>query len=225
MKQIKIYIALLCAVLISCDKFDEVHHEYIDDVNEQVYSTIPEDVSALGGLGKVKIEGYFIYTSNLDKLMIEYQNEVISQDLTAPENSDTIFFSQIIDNFEEGTVDFRVYSVDIVGNSSIVKEKTAKVYGEVYQKKQLNRQLLSATKTDTSLNISFGAAPDGSVKLEFNYLDSLGEAQTATLMTDENLLILNDAADSVIYNYKTYFLPSNAFDSIPTFESIEGGAK
>lgn len=208
-------------VLISCDKYDEVHLEYIDE-QEKIYSPIPENVLVSSGYKRLKFNSDFIYTTSLNKIVIDIDEQKLEFDLSLPESSetDTLFFEQTLENLTEGSKILKVYSVDTDNNLSLEKLYFGKVYGEKYQENLLNRNILEKTKDGDNCKIKFNTNPERAIRLELIYTKQDDSSDTLALRGTESEFEISDFKPGSEFSYRTFYHPDDlCLDTIPTAEA------
>lgn len=129
----------------------------------------------------------------------------------------------MIDNLEEGTYNFTVYTYDNKNNSSVVRYVSGTVYGPVYSSALVNRRLKGITyNTDGSLiNISWAHGNPDEEGIELLYTGKDGESKKRMIPRNEVLTSLSEYDENTKLRYRTIFKPDpNAIDTY-TMEYIE----
>lgn len=213
---------MIIATIFSCDKYDEIHEDYVDNMEEIKYSVIPENVIIHSGLERLYISADILYTSSLNKFVVDCEGEIKEIDIPAPIN-DTSKLYEEIPYLKEGVVDLYVYTTDNQDNKSLVKLYTGRVLGERYRSEILNRNVLDTASTDDGFKIRFITAPETSVRMDFSYTDSNNVAQILRIPSDTTEVKFTDYKKGSEYSYVTYYLPDeNAIDTIATASQING---
>lgn len=217
MKKIVIFSAILFSI-ISCESIDEVHEKWIED-GEIVYSVKPDNVKVISGYNRCAVQAMFINTPNLEKCIIEWNDQKIETDISA--TSDTIFFEKLINDIEEGANVFDVYSMDNKGNKSIKVLGFGSVYGDDYRSKIFARNILKTSWEESGALIDFNVNPEKSVGVSILYMDMDDKDQTVLVpSTDNQVLLLNAKPGSTISYYTLYLPEENCLDTIATLNPV-----
>jgi hypothetical protein len=214
------YILFLFVLLFSCEKYDEVHLDYIDSENEVKYSVMPKDTRLHPGLNRMGVSCKLLYTSSLEKYVVAYNDEKIEVEMPAPIN-DTVFINHVIPNLTEGVIDVTIYSQDNEGNPSISETLTSKVLGENYRKNILNRNISDTLSTDSSFIVKFLPAPENVVRLDFSYTNINDVENLVRVSAESSQIEVKDYKKGSEYSYVTYYLPNPmAIDTISTSSKV-----
>ncbi|TKG95430.1 hypothetical protein EYV94_08275 [Puteibacter caeruleilacunae] len=209
---------LVMIVFASCEKYDEVHEEYVQD-GEIVYSVKPDSIEVLPGLNRCKVTTEMAVTPNLDKLVIEWNDE--QQITDVPTDTDTAYMNVEIANLEEGSVLFKVYSLDTDGNASVIVNAFGNVYGERYQSSLLQRGVTEIKSVKEGAIVYFKSNPEKSVGVELTYTDNDDAIQTVRVEVSDEEVVLENAKFGSELNYRTLYLPEeNSLDTIPTAATV-----
>jgi hypothetical protein len=82
--KIKILLIFLAISLFACDKYDEVHTEFLESMDEQKYSVIPENVILHSGYKRLFVSADIVYTTSLSKFIVEINEQVYEFDIPSP---------------------------------------------------------------------------------------------------------------------------------------------
>lgn len=220
MKKLIYLLTLSFGLFTACDKFDEVHQEYIKN-GEIIYSVRPDSVHVLAGYNRCALVVQFRTTPALSKMVIINGEERITLDI--PKTSPIVSVQHIFNNTPEGAITLQVYSEDIDLNKSVFVNAFGSVYGEHYQDNILNRSLLSISKEEEQAILKFNTSPEKSVAIELSYQNNRGENITTQLPYDEKELRISDFVSEGEFSYKTLYVPEeNCLDTIPTAEIVHG---
>lgn len=175
---------------------------------------------------------------SVTKYKVYWNNYKDSVEVTATTHSpsDTIF--TIINNLQEYTYSFFVFSLDDKGNRSIpIEIQNARVYGMNYRQSLMNRpvnltdayQLLNEAGTQVQLNF---LTPDTANIITYIRYTTTGDVEKeVTLAPDVNSITLNDYKFGTKVAYQSTYKPGRAaLDTfitslVDTFPSIRLGIK
>ncbi len=204
----------LLIVLSSCEKFDEVHQEYVEG-GEIVYSVKPDSIEVIPGYKRCMIKAQVVVTSNVDKFVVEWGEQTVE---TPIPSDDTASVEVEINSITEGAVIFNVITVNKMGDKSVPSNAYGNVYGEKYQKTLLPRIIDEVKGVDGGAVVMFSSSPDKSVGIRLNYKDQDGVIQTISVSPDVNEVNLPNSMFGSELDYLTYYLPEeNCLDTIPTY--------
>ncbi len=219
MKNIIYFFLLLFIVLASCEKFDEVHQEYIEG-GEITYSIKPESIQVIAGLNRCVVTAQVAVTPNIDKFVVEWEDQKIETPLSS--NVDTAEVEAEITNVKEGAVIFNVTTTGLQGNISVPSNAFGTVYGDKYQKNLLHRGIVEINGIEEGALVKFSTSPENSVGVTLNYTDQDGILQTINVLPDDKEVILTNCEYGSVLEYLTYYLPEeNCLDTIPTHETAK----
>jgi hypothetical protein len=155
-------------IYISCSDMDSIHEEYLN--GETIYAGKLDTLSIRPGYHRAQLEGYTQFLGTSNQIIIEYEDQMINYPIE--ENLSDIF-SVIIEDLEEGSYEFNVYTQDPNGNLSVSQTVAGNVIGDEFILDQNPREVL-----------------DYSFESEGNYVNFYGNAESEfviyTLIDYEN---------------------------------------
>ena len=155
-------------VYVSCSDMDSIHEEYLN--GETIYAGKLDTLSIRPGYYRAQLEGYTQFLGTSNQIIIEYEDQMINYPIE--ENLSDIF-SVIIEDLEEGSYEFNVYTQDPNGNLSVSQTVAGYVIGDEFILDQNPREVL-----------------DYSFESEGNYVNFYGNAESEfviyTLIDYEN---------------------------------------
>ena len=155
-------------IYISCSDMDSIHDEYLN--GEIIYAGKLDTLKIRPGYYRAQLEGYTQFLGTSNQITIEYEDQIISYPIE--ENLSEIF-SVIIEDLDEGSYEFNVYTQDPNGNLSISQIVAGNVIGDEFISDQNPREVL-----------------DYSFEAEGNYVNFYGNAESEfviyTLIDYEN---------------------------------------
>jgi len=155
-------------IYISCSDMDSIHEEYLN--GETIYAGKLDTLSIRPGYYRAQLEGYTQFLGTSNQIIIEYEDQMINYPIE--ENLSDIF-SVIIEDLEEGSYEFNVYTQDPNGNLSVSQTVAGNVIGDEFILDQNPREVL-----------------DYSFESDGNYVNFYGNAESEfviyTLIDYEN---------------------------------------
>ncbi len=203
--------------LMSCDKYDEIHKDYVDSMDETKYSVNPENVILHSGLERLFVSTDLVYTSSLSKFIVEINDEMHEFDIPMPVEGDTTKLMYELPNLAEGVVDTYLYTIDNEDNKSLVTLYTGRVLGDRYRSEILNRNILRTESVSDGYKIKFNSAPEKSVRVDLTYTNQEDVSSTLRLLSENDELVIGDYKSESEYTYVTYYLADeNSIDTLAT---------
>lgn len=155
-------------IYISCSDMDSIHEEYLN--GEIIYAGKLDTLKVRPGYYRAQLEGYTQFLGTSNQIIIEFDDEMLSFPIA--ENLSDIY-SVIIEELDEGSYEFDVYTQDPNGNLSISQTVSGNVIGDEFILDQNPREVL-----------------DYSFEPEGNYVNFYGNAESEfviyTLLDYEN---------------------------------------
>lgn len=218
MKTMNKYLVLLGVLSLvfaySCQKMDDFHYKYIKD-GEIIYTTKVDSVESFAGRNRVKLTGILANASNVNEILIYYNDGNDSISFTYNQESTIDSLSHIIDNLEEKSYTFDIYTRDKEGNRSIKVTAFGTAYGDLYKSSLLERAYKEVSISDTGLVINWLPADElerGSILV---YKNSSGEDVLVPIPSEKNLTVLENYASG--FSYQSFFVPeATAIDTFKT---------
>ena len=124
-------------VYMSCSDMDSIHEEYLN--GEIIYAGKLDTLKIRPGYYRAQLEGYTQFLGTSNQITIEYEDQIISYPIE--ENLSEIF-SVIIEDLEEGSYEFNVYTQDPNGNLSVSQTVAGNVIGDEFISDQNPREVL-----------------------------------------------------------------------------------
>ncbi|UMB60288.1 discoidin domain-containing protein [Lutibacter sp. A80] len=215
MRKIKYIVPLIIAVFlifISCTDTFEVHEKYLQD-GEIIYTSKVDSLETLSGNERLKIIGYITNGFSVNEIVVYWNDGEDSQTFpySKSESSETDFVELIVENLEEQSYQFDVYSKDSEGNKSIKITTFGTVYGEFFRE-NLEARAVNSVQLDVEGNAIFDFKPSTVLTrgTEIEYTNANGETNVKTLSADESELTLEFLDITKPINYRTFYVPTQA---------------
>lgn len=235
MKRIIIFFASFLGMALgfnACQDMDDIHSKYLD--GELIYAPKPLIIQTFAGKNRIGVKYYLVNAVNVDKCIVEWDEGTKTQsvDITPKLPLDSVEF--MINNLEEKSYLFKIYTVDKNGNRSVKEQVTGSSYDSKYAAGLTNRSIISIEGGGTidSVTINWGTAPEGNTKVELSYTNSDGLEVKKSVSADENVTVLRGWKSESKLTYHSFFIPeANAIDTfmsaaseetLPAFIEFEG---
>lgn len=226
MKKLTIFFAFIFGITLlfnACQKMEDIHSEYLQD-GDILYAPKPLTIQSFGGKNRVMLKYYLLNAVNVTKCIIEWDEGASSKTIDITPNTPLDSVEVIIDNLDEKSYIFKVYTMDKYGNRSIKEQKTGSSYAENYRMALTNRSLLGIEGggTTDSIIISWGTAIEGNTGVELMYNNGAGEPVTKMVMPNEDMTVIKDWQSESEMTYKSFYVPEE--NAIDTFEASSSTA-
>jgi hypothetical protein len=213
MKKIKYYAVLIIIsvfmIFTSCNDTYEFHEKYTKD-GEIIYTNKVDSLTTLSGDNRIEIKGYISNAFNVKEIEVVWDKGESSKlfDYSKSTN-ETDLLELFIDNLEERSYEFEVYSKDSDGNKSIRVLTYGTVYGEVHRSNLTARYINTfALASDHNVTLSFKDGDELTRNTEVKYTNMNNEEVVSVLALDESIVILVDLDISKPIEYRTFYVPT-----------------
>lgn len=217
MKHIKLIVCLLVVmgalVWVSCKKQDE-WKKYLP-AKPLVYPGMADSITTYPGKNRIMLSWLLISDPTITQAKVFWNNRHDSATVAINRKPGIDTVSIIINNLQETSYTFEVFTYDKEGNRSVPAPVTGKVYGAKYQGTLLNRAVQSVSYSgDTKLITIAWAKPDTvHVGTQLWHTDEQGTDQEITVDAATNTTVIPWQVGSKIYYQSKYKPASKAIDS------------
>ncbi|MDD7887718.1 DUF4998 domain-containing protein [Flavivirga sp. 57AJ16] len=218
MKKIKYYIAILIlpvfiCLLNSCNDTYEFHQKYISE-GETLYATKIDSVKTLPGNNRIKLSGYLSNAFDVETITVYWDNKANNQVFSYSKSEEDIdMIELIVENLEEKSYEFEIYTSDSNGNNSIRVTVFGTVYGENYRS-NLEARLINSFNVDENDNatVNFNIASELTRATEIKYTNLSGTEIVNTVLNNESETVLEQVDMTAPIMYRTFYVPIAADD-------------
>lgn len=208
----------LAGLIFSCSKMDSKYSDFIKD-GPIKYTGRPDSLKVHPGNGRVKISWLIFADPKVNRAMIYWNNrkDSVNVPITRTGGVDTVNVN--LNNMNEGTYVFEIFTFDSNGNKSVKTEIVGNVYGQNYQKSILIRPVNVASVIGRdSARIDWGAVSyKEGISSELSYTDLSGVHHDRLVSSDTASTLLTNVNATTSFTYRTKYLPSPlAIDSFYT---------
>jgi hypothetical protein len=209
-KQTAVAVSLLCLVMSSCSKMNDLHESYMTG-DEQIYAARVDYIEMYPGkyrtLLKAKISSQRINTARI--YWNDYRDSI---DIDVKDSIGT--FTVEIGGLEEREYIFHVVCFDKFGYKSLPVEVTGRVYGDKFKNRLVNRGIQDMFCDEKGLSITWNSAPEYAIYSEMEYKDENGQIHREQIPTDTISSLIPEWAEG--FRYRTLFIPDK--NSVDTFD-------
>ncbi len=218
MEKLKIrFVILLCVVIFSsCDEMNSLHQPYLDE-GEITYRAKPDSIAVSSGNERVKIQWILSIDSKITKTVIEYNNRETVIEVGIKRTNPVDTFDVIIDKLAEGDYKFEIRNEDDRGNSSLVVNEFASIYGEAYRSGLTARIVKKLVATADSATIYWGRPKEGETGLELEYQNTNQKKVVVYVPKEISETVIYGQQSQGELKYRSFYLPQkNAIDTFAT---------
>ncbi|MDR2385329.1 MAG: hypothetical protein LBD80_06690 [Tannerella sp.] len=207
----------IAASLASCDNMTDNYKKYLEG-GEIIYPGKADLVTAHPGKNRIELEWLLKSDPSVTSAIIYWSNKEKYKEVPVSRTSDVDTIKVMLENMDEQTYTFEIYTFDRLGNKSVVSEVTGAVYGDKYRSTLMNRAIRELNITDDgNLNISWETADEGTRAEELTYTDMNGITCTAIFDVSEQTVRLENFNPDQTLRIATVFTPDSA--AIDTFKA------
>lgn len=224
-KQMKKLLFIIIPVLIffiGCDDVNSFHEDYIKD-GEIIYSVKPDSTAAFSGQNRVLIRVGFETAPYISKIKIDWREGAESKTFDVAGENDSVSYEFLIDNLDEESYVFDIYSIDKDGHRSVKVNEFTAAYGDKYIATLQNRSIKSVSSIAflNSLTIEWQPAKSGLLFSDLSYTNINNELIVVRVIPDEESTIFDDCDLTKEVSYKSAFVPEKlAIDTFYTAPSV-----
>ena len=197
------------SILASCTDTYSVHEEYLKG-GEITYTNKVDSLSTISGKNRVKIVGYISNAFNVDEIVVYWNKGKDSQRFPYAKTANKVDkLELIVDNLDEKSYEFEVYSKNTKNDTSVKNVAYGTVYGATF-KSNLSAREINKTSfgTDNTAVLNFKVADDLTRNTEVKYFDMSGVEQVKVLENTVADVVIADIDNSRPIQYRTFFVPT-----------------
>ena len=211
-------IGLLMCSIESCDQMTDNYQQYLKG-GEIIYPAKADSIQAHPGKYRVELQFLLLSDPSVQSATVYWNNRQNFKTVSIQRTSGIDTVRVILDDLDEQTHTFEIYTFDSDGNQSVRTEAIGVVYGDRYRGKLFNRAIRSYDYSDEdgSLTIYWESADDGTVAEEFVYTDVNGQNRTISFSAEQEYVSLEDYNADLGFSWSTVFMPDPM--AIDTFKT------
>ncbi|MDF1571223.1 MAG: DUF4998 domain-containing protein [Bacteroidales bacterium] len=205
-------VILVLAGLFSCESMDELHYQFIKD-GEVRYTTKMDSVKTYAGDSRVLITGILQEARGVEFIKVFYNDNQDSVVVDYERQSDLDSIEIMIDNLDEKSYSFNIYTGNSLGDRSIRVPAFGTAYGELYRKGLLSRIANSFEIRGTS-NIAIDWLNSDELErgTDLVYADREGNTETVFVHQDSSETVMLNFGEGI--QFRSWYVPEpTALDS------------
>lgn len=211
MKMIKylpcFFLVLAGACISSCTKEDD--YKEMTKEGEIYYPGKADSVAAHGGNKRIKLQVHLGNDPLVTRVKAFWNNNSDSAVVNVVKTTGKDIVDLLINNLNQGTYSFDVYTYTAENAKSIVKKVTGMVYGDNYLKVLSNRTIktIGYSLDGKNLVIDWNSALDGEKSIELKYTDEAGATKILIVPGGALKTELSGYKSDTKLRYRSVFLP------------------
>jgi hypothetical protein len=213
-------IATLAALMGACEGMTDNYRQYLES-GEIFYPGKPDSIEVYPGKNRIQLQWRIVSDPSITEIVVYWNNKRNSQTVPVSRTGGIDTINVTIENLEEQTYTFEIYSLDANGNRSVAAQAIGTAYGEKYRQSLFSRGIGNILLTEEeNLQIQWGPADAGTTGEEITWTDRAGDTRTLSMPVDSAGALLEDF-DLSIKNFTVYtsFKPDSL--AIDTFRITE----
>lgn len=217
MKYILHVFSYLCILTVaaSCDKYTDIHQEYIRG-GEIIYAVKPDSVVFYAGKERLKMRLWMVNGQNIKEAVIAWNGGQDSLVLPLKLQMGLDSIDLTLNDLEEKSYSFNIYSMDNFGHRSLVYTAFGTTYGNNFAATLQNRRIKSMSLTETEGSIEWYAPAEGMILNELRFINRRGTDTTVRFPADAFTFAI-DAPGGTEFQYRSLYIPeAEAIDTFPS---------
>lgn len=204
------------ACLSNCRWQDDTYEIFLKD-GEIIYVTKADALRAFSGKNRAKLSWVIGADPDVVGAKVYWNDGRDSVDVMIDRTFSIDTVKILVDNLDEGSYTFDVYTYDAIGNRSIKSDVFAQVYGDNYIASLFNRAVRNIAYDGSKLRLFWYGADNEAVGTEVTYTDVSEVQRKITLSPGDSVSVLADYKPNSPFEYITYYKPdSTAIDTFST---------
>jgi hypothetical protein len=213
---IAITLISVCYTVASCGEMSDNYQQYLEG-GEIIYPGKADSLQVYSGKYRVELQWLITSDPSISAAIIYWNNKQNSTQVPISRTAGVDTVRVTLENLDEQTYTFEVYTLDADGNKSVATEVIGTAYGDKYRTTLFNRAMRSVELTEEGdLQIAWETADDGTIAEELVFTDTKGNIHTLTVDADSNTVLLPNYDLSKNLVFTTVFKPDPT--SIDTFK-------
>jgi len=232
--QLVVYFFLLLFLqMASCSKKPTDYRKFLGG-GELVYPGAAAQTQVLPGNNRLELTWHPSADPSIAKYVVYWNNYADSVTVPASSHVPADKLKCLINNLQEYTYTFFIYSFDSAGNKSKSTEiDNARVYGSIYQSSLQNRPMNRDTPyiyaSDTSLILKFLNPDTVNITTTINYTNMQGAASKKQLAPTVDSMLITDYQPGSAVVYQSSYIPvrtaidtftATHYDTVPSIYRI-----
>lgn len=208
--------AILTFSLVSCGEMDEPYREFVER-GETIYTAKADSLKVRAGKNRIELSFLLLSDPKIAKYKVYWNNGRDSVENRVEKSAGVDTVRLMLNNMEEGTHQFEIYTYDEVGNTSVKAIKLGKVYGDRYESSLLPATYAKLARSGNDLEILWAEPNEDLAGIDLSYSDNMNVTREIHIDRNEELTILSEFPKGGEFKFKTSFLPEpQALDTFYT---------
>lgn len=213
-------LGLLAAMTGACDKFTDVHREFIKG-GEIVYAPKLDSVSVVAGKNRVSLSMWYYNGHNLKETVVYWNNrqDSLVVDL-APFSirSGLDSIEVIVPGLPENAYSFYLQNTDRNGSRSLLATAFGSVYGSDFQSLIANRRIREVRPQEDGFKVAWLAADETLIFTELKYVDSSTGQEKVVRKPAQTTSTYAISVKDNQFSYRSLYIPEPR--AIDTFYTV-----
>jgi hypothetical protein len=214
------YLCILTTVA-SCDKFTDVHKEYIKG-GEIIYAVKPDSVVFIAGKERLMMRLWMENAQNIKEVIVSWNGGQDSMVLPLALKPGRDSIEVLLNGLEEKSYSFNIYTMDNFGHRSLTYTQFGSTYGATYGASLQNRRIKAISLSETAGSIEWFAPAEGMILNEVKFVNRRG-TDTTVRFPAASFSVGIEAPGSTEFQYRSLYIPEP--ESIDTFATAWGTDK
>lgn len=218
MKKIIYILIIFCAWInvTSCDKFTDVHKEFIKD-GETIYAVRPDSIAFASGNQRLKMRLWMVNGVNVKEVIVSWNNGTDSLVVPVTFKSGRDSLEVLLNGLEEKSYAFNIYAIDNFGHRSLTYTQFGAAYGPLYASTLVNRRIRQTTLTEAAATIDWFAGGEGMIFNEVKFVSGFSETDTTARFAATSFTSSLKAKAGSAFEYRSLYIPqAGAIDTFYT---------
>lgn len=176
------FVIILLITAFGCSDMESNYSQYLQ--GEKVYAGKLDSLEVFSGYKRVKITGMTRFLGNSKECIVEWedQSRTFTIDKLGKER-----FEMIIDNLQERSYEFKVYTKDINGNKSVLQIARGRSVGDIFKSTQQTRRIIGVTVEDGDAVVNWAdkAESEYVIFTELSYDNNKNEVTKVVISPDD----------------------------------------
>lgn len=210
-------VGMLVCGIISCDQMTDNYQKYLEG-GEIIYPGKADSIKTFPGKYRIELQWMIMSDQSVHSAIVYWNNKQHSKNVSITRTSGIDIVNVLLNDMEEQTYTFEVYTFDKAGNQSVKSEAIGTVFGDKYRSTLLNRAIRSYEYNEESgLTFLWETADAGTLSEEIVYTNLNGQDRSLILPAEQETVALEDYNPDLGFQYLTVYTPdSMAIDTFKT---------
>jgi hypothetical protein len=214
-------VSICCIAVLSIMSCGDMTDDYkqFQEGGEFVYPAKADSVEAHPGKNRIELQWLILSDPSITSATVYWNARRNSKEVSISRTSGIDTIKVILDNMEEGTHTFEIYTFNANGDRSVAAEVIGTVYGERYEASLLSEAYSLVYNIEKGAFITWNSQMDNVLGNEVRYTTSAGKTAPVFVEKGDTLFTLPDFDHVSPVTYRTAFIPPSAVDTFYTVGS------